>query len=79
MVGSSLELRALPDLRMAIFWDGLHMVGILFSVIGGRDDFFQSPLLFLRHSVNHFVSRLYDAASQGLLLYASYILFYWLV
>ena len=48
MVGSSLELMALPDLRMAIFWDCLHMVGILFSMIGGRDDFFQSPLLFLR-------------------------------
>ena len=51
--------------------------------IGGRDDFLPSPLLFLSHSVNQFVSILYSAASKGLfksfLLYASYRLFDWSV
>ena len=31
-VGSSLELQALADFRMTILWEGLHMVGILFSM-----------------------------------------------
>ena len=46
--------------------------------IGGRDEFLPS-LLFIRHSVNQFVSRFVGAASKGLLkyllLYASYRLF----
>ena len=31
-MGSSLELQSLPGFRMAIFWDRLHMVWILFSI-----------------------------------------------
>ena len=32
MVGSSLELQYFLDFCMTIFWDSLHMAGILFSM-----------------------------------------------
>ena len=56
---------------------------IVMCHIVGRDDFLPSPFLLLRYSVNQLVSRLYGAASKGLmkylLLYACYIPFDWSV